>query len=427
MSPWLWQWFSDPSNHKILLSIAASLILGFIIGRLTKQVKSNRSKRSMRVMDKAFLKGVQYILSNDHDRAIEEFTKSVRIDSDTIETYVALGDLYRSKGNIDRAIRIRQSIILRPNIDEQIKLRALIDLGLDYRKGGLFNRALETFAKVLQRNPAELESLHAVERIYEEMKDWENAFATRQKIARLTKGDHAHILAHYQTEMGKTFREKGDMSKAKTCFEKALSFHDGCVDARLHLGDLLFEKREYRKAIAALKKVVSIAPPFTFLAYRRLERAYASMEDLKPVEQFLKECAESNADAFTHMALGRYLCNQKKFAEALAEVDNAVALYPSFWEARRLKGEILLGQGMREEVLKAYQDLIAHLNVPYLNFQCKNCGFRPSDLQWQCPQCKQWDTIELMDSGATSTRAGRIESGGGAIPAPADEKGGERG
>jgi lipopolysaccharide biosynthesis regulator YciM len=421
MSPQLWQWFSDPSTHKILLSIAASLIIGFIIGRLTKQIKTNRSKRFTRDVDNAFLKGIQYILSNDHDHAIEEFTKSVQINSDTIETYVALGNLYRSKGNIDRAIRIRQSIILRPNIDEQIKLRALIDLGLDYRKGGLFNRALETFAKVLQRNPAELETLHAVERIYEEMKDWENAFGTRQKIARLTKADHAHILAHYQTEMGKAFQEKGDMSKAKACFEKALSIHDGCVDACLHLGDLYFEKREYKKAIAALKRVVSIAPKFTFLAYWQLERAYASMENLKPVEQFLKECAESNADAFTHMALGRYLYNEKNFAEALREVNNALALDPSFWEARRLKGEILLSQGMREEALEAYQDLISHLNVPYLNFQCKNCGFRPSDLQWQCPQCRQWDTIELMDSRETSTRAGRVQSGG-AIPGPAREK-----
>jgi lipopolysaccharide biosynthesis regulator YciM len=334
---------------------------------------------------------------------------------------VALGNLYRSKGNIDRAIRIRQSIILRPNIEAQIKIRALIDLGLDYRKGGLFNRALETFAKVLQTNPGELESLHAVERIYEEMKDWENAFATREKIARLTKGDHDHILAHYQTELGKTLLEKGDISRAKTCFEKALSIHDGCVDACLHLADLHLEKREYKKAIAALKKVVSIAPQFTFLAYRRLEGAYASMENLKPVEQFLKECAESNGDAFTHMALGRFLCNEKNFAEALHEVNNALALEPSFWEARRLKGEILLSQGMREEALEAYQDLMAHLNVPYLNFQCRNCGFRPSDLQWQCPQCKEWDTIELMDSRGTSTPTQRIEPGG-TNPAPAEER-----
>jgi lipopolysaccharide biosynthesis regulator YciM len=414
MSQQLWQWFSDPSNYRILLAIAASLILGLTLGRLTKQFNSRRSKRPRHgVEDEAFLKGVRYILSNDHDHAIEEFTKSVQINSDTIETYVALGNLYRSKGNIDRAIRIRQSIILRPNIDEQIKLRALIDLGLDYRKGGFLSRALETFEKVLQKNPSELESLHAVERIHEEMKGWESAFATRQKIARLTKGDHSHILAHYQTEMGKAFLEKGNASKAKACFEKALSIHEGCIDAYLHLGDLHFEKQDYKKAIASWKRVAAVAPRFTFLAYRRLERAYASMENLKPVEQFLKECAESNPDAFTHMALARYLYNEKNIPEAVRALDNALALDPAFLEARRYKGEILLSQGLRDEALAAYQDLLAHLNVPYLKFQCGNCGFKPSDLQWQCPQCKQWDTIELTDSGATSAGTTGADLGGG--------------
>ena len=413
MWPQLWQWFSDPSNQKLLLSIPVSLILGLLIGRLTKPFRRARLRSLAEESNRAFLKGIQYILSNDHDLAIEEFTKSVQINSDTVETYVALGNLYRSKGYIDKAIRIRQSIILRPHIDEQIKLRALIDLGLDYRKGGFFERALETFTQVLQKEPSHLETLSATEKIYEEMKGWDRAFAIRQKIARLTKGDHAHILAHYQTEKGKVFLEKEDGAKAKSCFQKALSIDGGCVDACLHLGDLYFQKQEYKKAIAVWKRVASIAPQFTFLAYRRLEGAYSSMKNLKPVEQFLKKCADSNADAFTHLALARYLYNEKNINDALHELDNALELDPSFWEARRFKGEILLSEGMRQDALTAYQDLIAHLNVPYLKFQCTTCGFRLPDLQWQCPQCKQWDTIELMDSGITDPGMQSIDSEGG--------------
>ena len=101
---------------------------------------------------------------------------------------MALGNLYRSKGDIDRAIRIRQNIILRPNIAEQIKLRALFDLGLDYRKGGFLNRALDTFLKVAQRDSGNVQTYREIERIYEESKDWENAYRTRQKIAQLAGG-----------------------------------------------------------------------------------------------------------------------------------------------------------------------------------------------------------------------------------------------
>jgi len=384
------------------LAAIISLAIGLIIGW---GIRRNRGLSLKRVIsdkgDKSFFKGIQYILSNDHDQAIEEFTKSVQVNSDTVETYVALGNLYRSKGDIDRAIRIRQNIILRPTIDEQIALQALLDLGLDYRKGGFLNRALSTFQKVGQKDPSNVKALEETERIYEELKDWENAFRTRQKIARLTKGDHDHILAHHLVEMGKVHQQRGELSKATSSFNKAISTHKECVDAYLHLGDLYFANQEYKKAISTWKEVVENVPQFTFLAYRRLEGAYLRMENLKPVENFLKECSELNSDAFTHLALARYLYNENDIEGALTEISSALELAPTFWEARRFKGEILLAQGKEDEALAAYGELIKLLRMPYLRFQCKHCGFSPKDLQWQCPQCKNWDTIDLIDSGGT--------------------------
>jgi len=393
----LWQWFLEPDNLKLGLGIIAAFFIGLIIGRLVRYRTGKDTKALSSVGDSAFFKGIQYILSNDRDQAIEEFTKSVQVNSDTIETYVALGNLYRSKGDIERAIRIRQTIILRPNIDEQIKIRALFDLGLDYRKGGFLNRALEAFIDVLEKQPSDLQTLEEIEKIYEEMKDWENAFSTRQKIAGLVRGNHNHVLAHHQTEIGKVYLDKGESSKAKASFQKAVSIHEGCVDSYLHLGDLYFSRQEYKKAIAVWKKVVKIAPRFTFLAYRRLEGAYSEMQNLKPVEDFLKECAKFNSDAFTRLALARYLYNAQNYDGALQELESALELDPSFWEARKFMGEILLSH-KKEKALDAYRELVAHLNVPYLEFQCANCGFRPNDLQWQCPQCKKWDTISFMES-----------------------------
>ena len=398
MGQQLWQWFLEPHNQTFLLIILAAFFIGLIIGRLPRFHKEEKAKSLTKEGDKAFFKGIQYLLSSDHDHAIEEFSKSVRVDSNTVETYVALGNLYRSKGDIDRAIRIRQSIILRPNIDEQIKLRALFDLGLDYRKGGILNRALETFLEVLKKYPSDLETLHEVEKIYEEMKDWGNAFVTRQKLAKLEKGEHGHILAHLQAEEGKAFQEKGESSKAIASFKRAIATHENCVDAYLHLGDLYFSRQDYKKAIATWKKVVQVSPRFTFLAYRRLEGAYSRMKNLKPVGDFLKECAESHSDAFTHVALSRYLYNEQDHDGAIRELESALELDPSFWEARKLMGEILLAKDRKEEALEAYGALISHLNIPYLKFQCANCGFTPDDLQWQCPQCRKWDTIDFMDS-----------------------------
>lgn len=394
----LWQWLLEPDNQNLLFGMVAAFGIGLLIGCLTRYRRDKDVKSLHKAGDSAFFKGIQYILSNDRDQAIEEFTKSVQVNSDTIETYVALGNLYRSKGDIDRAIHIRQTIILRPNIDEQIKIRALFDMGLDYRKGGILNRALETFLEVLRIQPSNLATLEEIEKIYEEMKDWEHAFTTRQKIAKLDSNDHEHILAHHQTEAGKVYLEDGEVSKAEKAFGKAISIHEKCVDAYLHLGDLHFSNQEYKKAIVAWKKVVRIAPRYTFLAYRRLEGAYSKMKNLKPVEDFLKECAKFNSDAFTLLALARYLYNEQDYDGALRELESALDLDPSFWEARRFMGEILLSQNREEEALNAYREIVPRLNFQYMEFQCTNCGFVPTDLQWQCPQCRKWDTIDLMES-----------------------------
>ncbi|MBW1721102.1 MAG: tetratricopeptide repeat protein [Deltaproteobacteria bacterium] len=397
------QWITEPGILEVGLGIVAAFILGLVIGRLWRARKGHGSGEIRSEEDKAFYKGVQYILSNEHDQAIEAFTQSVQINSETIETYVALGNLYRSRGDIDRAIRIRQSIIARPHIDEEIKLRALIDLGLDYRKGGFLSWALDTFQKVLQKRPSDLNVLKEVEKIYEELRDWENAFLTRQKIAKLSKGNHGHILAHHQTEMGKAWFEKGDFGRARACFKKALSLDPGCVDAYLHLGDLHFSRKDYNKAIDTWKRAVKVAPKFTFLAYRRLEGAYSKMKNLQPVEDFLRECAESHPDAFTYMALARYRHNEQDYEGAVRELKAALEIDPSFWEARKFLGEILLSREQKEEALAAYQDLISHLNVPYLKFQCLQCGFSPPELQWQCPQCRRWDTVDLVESRTVNT------------------------
>jgi len=394
----VWQWLLEPGLRQILIVSAIALLIGLSLGFWTRPAEKEKKKAIASKGDRSFFKGIQYLLSDDHDQAIEEFTKSVQVNSDTIETYVALGNLYRSRGDIDRAIRIRQTIILRPNIDERIKIRAMFDLGRDYRKGGFLNRALKTFLEVAGHDPSDVKTLKEIEKIYEELKDWENAYHTRQKIARLDKGDHQHILAHYLVETGKACLEKEDLVRARSLFSKALSIDRRCVDAYLHLGDLHFAKQEYKKAISTWKKVVEITPQFTFLAYRRLEGAYSQMKDLEPVRSFLKECSRSNSDAFTHMALARYLNNDNDVEGALGEIEKALELDPSFWEARRFKGEILLTHGRERDVISEYREIIGHLTMPYLRFQCSQCGFEPAELQWKCPQCNRWDTVGLIDS-----------------------------
>jgi lipopolysaccharide biosynthesis regulator YciM len=150
---------SNPYYFSVIL-VLVGLFLGLIIGgwfssKLTTigpKVKRD-SKEST-----AFLMGINYLLSNDHDHAIEEFTKAVQINSNTVETYIALGNLFRSKGEVGRAIRIHNSIILRPTIDREIKIQALYNLGLDFKKAGFIKRAISSFEEVIDNDSSMLDA-----------------------------------------------------------------------------------------------------------------------------------------------------------------------------------------------------------------------------------------------------------------------------
>ena len=195
----MWEPISDLLANSDLIAFiviaACAFALGFAIGVMWIKAKGpSLGSLKEKKRDEAFFKGIQYILSEDRDHAIEELTKSVKIDSETVETYVALGNLYRSKGDIERAIRIRQSIILRPNIDEEVRVGALFDLGVDYKKAGMVNRALDTFLEVLNKRSSDVRTLIEIERIYEELRDWSKAYETRRRIAKYSKGDHRSII-----------------------------------------------------------------------------------------------------------------------------------------------------------------------------------------------------------------------------------------
>ncbi|MBW2002150.1 MAG: tetratricopeptide repeat protein [Deltaproteobacteria bacterium] len=376
--------------------IIIAFVCGLLVDRFGRSRRAEKLRKKLDRGDKAFFQGIQHILSNKPDQAIEQFTKSVKINSDTIETYVALGHLYRSKGDIGRAIRIRQGIILRPNLDKEVRLRAIFDLGLDYKKGGFLNRAISAFQEVLGNDPNNIETLDQIERIYEDMYDWEKAFKTRQSISKIIKGDHRHILAHQKTELGKMQEKNGDIGSAEKSYKKAISIFHKCVDVYLHLGDLYFSQQEHKKALSTWKRVVDVAPQFTFLVYQRLEKTYSTMKNLKGVEDFLRESARKNPDRFIRLALARYLYNKGETGSALDELNQAIKSVPSFFNARKLLGEILLKEGRNEEALEAYKDLLAILHYPYLKFQCSNCGYRPDELVWKCPQCLKWDSIDII-------------------------------
>lgn len=373
------------------------LLIGFLAGYGLSEFLSrgkNRKGNGEKRDNSAYLNGINYILSNEPDKAIEAFSRAVQINSDTIETYLALGNLFRNKGELSRAIRIHQSIIVRPNIDREMKQQALFDLGLDYKKAGFVERAINSFEEVIALAPKALDAYTHLLDLYEDIKDWEKAFQVQTKISKLRRSTDNNVLAHHQAEMGKALVDKGLASQAKKAFKKSVSLDARCIDAYLHLGDLYYGEESYSKAIATWKKVMEVAPSFTYLAYPRLEEAYFKLNEFSKIEEILRENSKKNYnDIHTHFALAEHLYKKSHVEEAISELKIVLDLHPSNLKARQTLGRYMLEQGKEGDAVEIYQAIFDDFPVPEKNFQCHHCGYESKNLSWRCPKCRNWDKI----------------------------------
>ena len=385
---------SDTPHFLGILLALTGFFAGFALSEYFSRKKTKGEKDNGRD-SAAYLKGINYILTNEPDKAIEAFSQAVQINSDTVETYMALGNLFRNKGEISRAIRIHQSIILRPNLDKKTKLQGHYDLSLDFKKAGFMERAINSFEEVVAMDSHFLDAhLHLLE-LYEDTREWEKAYAAQSKISKLRKTNDNHVLAHHMTELGKIQAEQGHASQAKKSFKKAISLSVGCVDAYLHLGDLLSQEGAGSKAISTWRQVMEISPALTYLVYPRLEEAYFKLNQFDKMEETLRENSRKNYyDIHTHLAFADYLYKKSMVEEATKELKTVLELKPNHLEARRELGKYYMEQGQESEAVAVYSSFFESYSSPEKNFQCSECGYESRELLWRCPQCRKWDKID---------------------------------
>ncbi len=389
--------FQNVPYFVYLALVFLSLIIGIFVGSSFRLKPPRKEKR--KEVKKAYLNGINLLLANEHDKAIEEFTKAVKIDSNTTEIYFALGSLFRAKGDVSRALKIHQSITLRPSLDEKTRLKALFEVGTDFKKAGFIKRAIATFEDVIAKQPNMVKAYPPVRELYEETGEWEKAFVLQQKLSRFEKGKDNNLLAHLQTELGKSLVDKGDNSLAIKAFKKAIRLDQTCVDAYLHLGDVYSSQGEHSKAIDTWKNIPREKPRFAYLAYPRLRESYFNLNRFDAMEDLLREISKKHhQDVYTHLALAQYLYKKNAVEETIKELRIALDINPDFNEARKEIARVLSKEGREREALEELQKLLERLTSPHKDFQCKECGYESAILEWKCPKCLRWDVIDFKEN-----------------------------
>jgi lipopolysaccharide biosynthesis regulator YciM len=388
--------------HSVVLLATVSILggaVGWYLARRCQRQDSSLQPANQPENYSAFLQGIHYILANETDQAIEAFTRAIQINSETIETYVALGNLYRAKGEIDRAVRIRQSILLRQRVDEETKLQALFDLGMDYKQGGFLQRAISTFQEVIARAPRRLEAYVQLESLYEATHDWQRAYELQREICKLSNSNEQYILAHLQTEQAKAQMDVGNVDVAEGHLKKALSLDSDCVDARLHLGELYWLKNKKKKALAIWRELAQNKPQWAHLVLARLEERAGEPGDEAQLLDFFATISRDSLDGRAQLAVARCYMLRGLKQQGIAALRRALEIEPGLQQARQILGDVLLEDGDHEGALNEYRALLGHLRTPRKRYRCEHCGFEVDKVQWKCPRCKRWDTTQPRRTG----------------------------
>jgi lipopolysaccharide biosynthesis regulator YciM len=345
-----------------------------------------------------YLQALNFLVAGQLDLAIDELQQAMRLQPDSIEMRMMLGNLLREKGQVGRAIQEHQALLQRPKLRRLEHANVLLCLGLDYRRGGFVDRALDAFSEVLRLDPDNQYALINLEKLYAEQHQWERAYDMRQRLTVLapeeTQRRSRAILAFLENERGLQARRSNQLSEAAGRFAAAVELDPTALPAYLNLGDIKQEQGQTAEAVDAWERLVHVSPDRAYLAFDRLERAYA---ELGVSERFAEMCrrlvAANPQDWRARLALGRHCAAAGRHQdatellfEALVNNPHGLAIHEAIW---RTLTALDLPRALVTRYISMAREAVFYLD-PHV---CIRCRYRSTELLWQCPHCHEWNTF----------------------------------
>ena len=389
------------TSSALLIGLLA-LLAGLAVGKAWERYKlkdgiwidRRRARESPH-----YMLGLNFLVANQIDQAIEELSKAAQQAGDGLEIHLILGNLYREKGQVGRAIQEHQGLLQRPKLRKLEHANVLLCLGLDYRSGGFVDRAIAAFSEVLKLDPDNRYALSNLEKLYEDQHQWKEAYAMRQRLAALssTPADsprHDEVLAFLENEFGQAALKSGDMKEASRRFQAAIERDPRNTPAHLSLGDLSSKQGDTAAAVAAWEKMIESSPERAYLAFDRLEAAYAALGAAERFPALCTQLIDANPqDWRARLALARHLAARARPADALELLFQALVNHPHALVLHQAIWQTLSQLQLPPALVARYEDLTRDA-IFYLDpHVCLKCRYRSTELLWQCPHCHEWNSF----------------------------------
>ena len=367
-------------------------VLFFALGWIAARIDIKHLLTESRALPLSYFRGLNFLLNEQPDKAIESFIEVVKVDPETIDLHFALGSLFRRQGEIDRAIRMHQNLLDRPDLPKDRRESATFELAQDFHRAGMLDRAEDLFVK-LDGTPYEHAAQGFLLSIYETEKDWAKAITITRRMEAVSKSPHFKEIAHYHCEMAQAALVKSDYARTLTGIELALAENRACVRATMLAGDLEAQQTRLPEAIAQWSRIESQNPAFLALVAERVGNAYAKLQDPGQGIRMLANW-QANYPSFDIMnALFSLILASEGAVPAAELVKSELAKSPTLLGLDRLlEAQLVIAPTERRHDLELVKGLVAQHIKRLGMYRCENCGFRARQYYWRCPGCQKWET-----------------------------------
>ena len=361
----------------------------FGLGWLAARIDIKQLVRESRALPESYFKGLNFLLNEQPDKAIEAFLEVVKVDPQTVELHFALGNLFRRRGEIERAIRMHQTLVDRVDLPADLRLQAVAELGNDYLKAGLLDRAEETFVK-LRGTARDNEGKRSLLEIYQAEKEWQKAIAVARELPDAVSQKE---ISHFYCELASAELIQSRPDSARQYLESALQAHRKAVRASMLLGDLHAQAERWGEAIDAWLRIEQQNPVYLSLVSQRLLEAYRRLDRQDEGLQLLRGYLEKYPSLDLLDTVFKLVTDHDGTAAAYALVKDELRRNPTLLGLDKLlEAQLAMTGPEKRGDLELIKNLIHTQTRRLARYRCEHCGFKARQFYWRCPACGGWET-----------------------------------
>lgn len=389
------------ADGGLFIVLFSAIAIGWGLGRFTRKKPKVKSDGTL---NNQYVAGINFLLNDQPDGAIDAFIASLEVNSETLETHLAIGNLSRRRGEADRAIRVHQNLLARPSLSRAQRQLVQYELALDYMKAGWLDRAERILRDLLAEPTGSRQAiLRSLIDIYQQEQEWEQALPLARELISLLGPGKARATsisaAHYSCELAQIALDEQRLFDARAFVKQAFQLDPACVRASILSVRTHLSSAKPRKALAALKRINEQDPAQMSEALPEIRATFEALGNKTGVEKFLRASLERHHSPSLVLAIYEEVLATKgsdpafEFLVAAMQGESSpgTLLKVLEIEADRLEGE-------PAEILSRVKILLSNELMNQPQYRCGQCGFGGQQLHWLCPSCKSWGTISRIQS-----------------------------